>query len=442
MPIGRLEADGFDWDDLQPEDFENLFGEPQEMFENYLEGLTDDEDELAALDQQPVDPLKTASLGQTHTAISSGNRGGLTAPHWSYDDTGFHCYVFLRGGKAAVNNAVSILSKGGLESDKFGKATRRAADGEMYDWYIRVYQRKGNKLLRPSPALIKQLLGVDRTEPLPLVSSPEAESSPTEPSKDSVRALVKESGRLHAENSVLRSRLESANSKARKLDVERERIETHYEKILVDRNLRVCQLASQLAEAHEQAGSDSDNATRLADTQRQLDNYMATFDAENRELREKNKLERDNRDQVELNLLEREDRVNELQLLLDQYDGSRPDPAPRTGAPPPARLVYQDVLKTVFPRITFIGRSVEIMSNEGNWGGAVSILQELSVNPGAVKGKKVENTRGFVERYFQVPGRRDYGRIYFRPKKGAVEVLLSDKGDQKRDFRFLKRLGG
>lgn len=89
------------------------------------------------------------------------------------------------------------------------------------------------------------------------------------------------------------------------------------------------------------------------------------------------------------------------------------------------------------PRIRWMGDSLDVLDQLRTLDRVAHVLQQLSRNPGDVKGTRIERARGWRERHYNT-GDSDDGRLYYRVEHDIVEVLVSLKHDQQRDLTRLR----
>lgn len=182
---------------------------------------------------------------------------------------------------------------------------------------------------------------------------------------------------------------------------------------------------TQLQVENERLKAEMDNVKQDAKENRSL---AEVIDEEKQELlKEKNDLqEKLNSQQAQLlRLQEQYSQVME-ELERAQYTGS-------SGK----RRNFRDDLNIIFgslvPSIKFLRDSVDTLAELDSYEHVLSELYRLAHQLGNVKGEKCERAKQWKE----LRPLSD-SRLYYRDRKGKVDVLLSHKHDQERDLKYLQ----
>lgn len=72
-----------------------------------------------------------------------------------YDAYGFYAYVMMNGDEQAVDDVIRVMQQKGLKCPLKGKSQRRASNGLLYDWYIRVFDSDNKK---PKKEVVEPIL--------------------------------------------------------------------------------------------------------------------------------------------------------------------------------------------------------------------------------------------------------------------------------------------
>jgi hypothetical protein len=99
-----------------------------------------------------------------------------------------------------------------------------------------------------------------------------------------------------------------------------------------------------------------------------------------------------------------------------------------------------ELIDALLPNIDFLRDSREVLRDRLNTRRpALTVLRDLSIRPGLIKGTRVQAAGGWLERHFTT-GDGSNGRIYYRYSGERCSVVLSFKADQAADIRYLQTL--
>ena len=95
-----------------------------------------------------------------------------------------------------------------------------------------------------------------------------------------------------------------------------------------------------------------------------------------------------------------------------------------------------DVAEVLLPEVEFLRDSRKVILRElSSFRPVFAELHQIAANP-ELKGTAVEGASGWRERHFST-GLKDDGRLYYKRQDGKWVVLVSFKGEQKQDVRWL-----
>ena len=367
---------------------------------------------------------------------------GAGGDWWHLDLSGYYPYVMMEPGEPILGLAANALSTAGFEVSRAGVSFRAADNGRHYPFFISLEPDPEQSLTRL--AVAQALASVRPTrrndgDPPPLDARGDAATWRLR-AIEAERTLARVEDELGAARQRLDETLAASHRTQQSLKDEiallRAAIEAYRVQLDTLERGRVT-VAEDMAALGQMLREEPRPSTERDAQLRQLEADLETAlqswqEALNRA------------DQAQSRFTDFENRIAVLEHELSQArEGAdaldiRP-PVPSSGL----RSRVDDLqvtLRGLLPDLRFQFGSVDFMATEVfDWRDLFDDLHTLQNRPGTLAAKKVQSTDGWLERHFNT-GRSNDGRLYFRHRNGACEVLVSDKHAQPRDIERLKRI--
>ena len=449
------EGGEFDWDDLLPEDYEEMYSGPE-----------NDEIERQYLAFEEKDYYESEMESEKESL------------RWYFDDASYYSYILFDGDVGRLRQLVADLPAHGIGVSTYGRSFKRSITGQQYNWFIRVHVYKTRER-RPSRddvfAAVSGVLGgqimIERSDVETTLTTLQKRvntaTGAIASTNDRIDKLTKEKasalaelrtarqetatekqhretdiagyeGRIRELRSELDDRYEWQNyysKSVRKIQADLERryreLETTKQELVEAED--VAAIAEKLTEIQSEEQADKDNNIRFLRNQiTDLETQAHKLATELETVRTQLQTERANSEAIHGELALRTSELNRLERKQERAQG---------GLPTTEAVVFEKLFETAFPGITLMERSVSLMINEVEWSGARRYLWMLSENPLELRGKGVKTVGGFFEAHFTIKEHGSLGRLYWShgAGDGKTVVLVSQKKDQVSDIDYLRR---
>lgn len=357
-----------------------------------------------------------------------------------YDADGYYAYVLARRtpipfGEQEAAHLQKALHAAGIEVSKSAASFQPASDGVQYDWYLRVRTRSGEK--PPSSTVQRTLASFVGPDARP---NTDARVLQLERSLAQAReALADAEERVEA----VQREVESARTAERRAHGTIEEIRAHSERArlraIETEALLVERLASAVAVRRSEVDDDLESLIshlkgalneqrslaqelKLAAERKakELEEYVAVFDAENRRLTAA---------------------LDEARADVGRLRSSLAAPN-RAIDPSSSKASLKRLVEALLPHVRFHGPSFDILHKElQDPIPALSLLGEIQASGAHRKEKAVVSAQPWRRVRFRT-GTSDDGRLYFARNRTTahLEVIVSRKGQQQEDIAFLRTI--
>ena len=404
----------------------------------------------------------------------------LTQDHFHYDDSGYYGYILFSGTNAELRDLLKALGRGekphGFGWHRWGRSFRPANNKVVYDYYIRLRGKTGNK---PSREMVDEFLKAA----LPPRESLRGEKEQIEPTPDraekteTTQATIAShistetppwahellsrvdtiDSRLDANLPILRERLPLLNDSLTDLrntfDPIRESIsrvsadlaqarlaEEQVKQLLSEKETEVEALSQELDrlknQPHEQANFPKDSRIELLQNQhdkdiktaqRKIDNLKAEL-ADEQKAKKTLISERDywmNQEAERSKALKQAESESDISEELESVSDEN------------ARFEnsLDQILDVVFPELELVHDSPNLIHDAPQMQ-LLKVLRKIVIDRD-IRAKNVKKTKDWYEQHLS-----KRWRIYFCNEQsllnGKVTVMVSTKNKQERDFDWLR----
>jgi hypothetical protein len=411
---------------------------------------------------------------------------------WHLDYSGRLKYVLINGDEEFLEIMLDGLAEFGWPIDRYAKSFRKANDGQLYDWFLRVPKAphgypgeddvaiivmRGvltNHLMQSDDesaeaaktlAEVRQRILLYSSKQQQVVAQMEetqqkleaqkSEQSSVVKSRDLIiknqaaemRALDVQLTRATRTGEAHESAIENMEARGTELSQELLRAVDAYKKLLNENT----ELRYKLQEGEEEGQSNSSDIEErfgeLAEARTRADVQAEEALALHQEsLLDKNIAE-ERVLALEAELNARKSDLDAAQLLLDEYASDSRLPEASTLSTSPSGLddfqqKTEAVLLSLAPRVNFARDSLAcLFSFIPNWAPVIDAVKSLQSGDSLTKAKRFNVGPGWYEIHFRT-GRANDGRLYYRKRGGEdkVDVLVSIKRRQERDKNYLQGL--
>jgi hypothetical protein len=422
------------------EDIENL----SKQFDSLIaQGMTKDQAWQIIVGEEENSPTSEEAVKE---GVAKGH--GAAPFAWYYDDSAYYSYVLLNAEDAQLDAVKNALREKKL--CQFGGRSYRPADnGAKFRWFIRIRATPSQELDRN--ALREQVASVLSALPgsaVYVAPSPTEHEKPTTEQSRAAEALRKqlEEAKLHLDQSL--QEIENLKTKALHLQSTTDQYKQLLTAARSEADAINAGAKELLIRVTNEEGQSGEPIAMLKGVIENLRTQLESKTAENvaleaiwQEVEEKRASLEESLARVAREKEEQKATILELQRISTQARNMEPKP---TDTPIRKENHDEDVVKRVlagaFPNITFLPGSIDVLFKE--FSDPKSTLKKLSrLANNAADLKVTENVKcapGWRECHCST-GRDDAGRLYFLKSSKASKyfVLISHKGLQKRDFRFL-----
>jgi len=374
---------------------------------------------------------------------------------WHYDDAGFYGYVMVDGGPSELEAATLALRRQGLVIMMTGRSFRSANNRKRYDWYVRVGQKQGVRLVKPArQAIFLALQPPGVTEPpddMVLILERRLEAQAAE-----IQALRAEKAKVEADAQQARgavARLSNDYALLQRqyfsLNAQRQAEQDELEMRLAEMDGQLAALSARLknASTHDEAAllvlaeADYQQAKLAYERERQqLESQMVTIDGWGREMEDL----RQRLIQAENTGVMANSKTEELQAALDQVRHEAADlrgQLASTGDVVPEEGELARWLGALLPNVRLVRGCESILLHEfADPIHAIKVLGQMQSQPGKLNGERVEGAKPWRE--LRVSTGQDHtGRIYYaKSNADGYVALISSKHEQDRgDIDYMKR---
>jgi hypothetical protein len=349
---------------------------------------------------------------------------------WVLEQGEYYRYLLLDLTDAHLQHAAASLAEAGFDISRHGVAFSPALDGRHFRSFIRLEPSSNTpEVERARIAIAFQSFSMS----VPETAENESHNSPPDVVNirsrwlEAERSLAKLEEELALKRRMMTATIASARAQQQSLETElallRGAFEAQRERLVtMEQTLNTMRLKNPSA-------LDSNTSLTIVQLQHDLDMALEEWgrasDAIKSEQRER-----------EAYATENSKLAAEIERLSASPQNSNAIPRSRSSR---SRADLVVVITTLMPRLRLVRGSEDFLVHEASdWGQILGVLSQLQADPSSVPSKRVKATKGWLERHFNT-GRGDIGRVYWRDQDRHLEVLISDKGSQQRDFDWMKR---
>lgn len=348
---------------------------------------------------------------------------------WSLEQSDYYRYLHIDLVQASLDRAAAALAKNGCAVSRHGEAFATATDGRQYRSFIRleptdtpleVEQARIALLLRPFDGQACTQIASDEGSNAPRVSDLLVRV------RDAEQLLARAEENLALRRIATAQALDAADAQKGNLIAElgfvRAALTAQRERLAT----MEMSLGRMQAEIPAIEAADVEAVSRLqTDLTTAMDEWAKAAEA----------IESERRDR-EVFAARNAELEAELRRLLAVATTSEPPLRPsRSGR---IREDLSAVVGALMPRLRLVRGSLDFLANEvPDWKPILGVLSQLQHEPGMVKSKRVQSSGKWLERHFST-GRADIGRVYWCAREQGLDVLVSDKAAQQRDFAWMK----
>lgn len=331
-----------------------------------------------------------------------------------YDGSGYYAYLMLNGDRQYLEEVINLLPDRRLQCLHSGRSHRIAGDGRQYLWFIRVANAYGG---RPNENHIRDFAGDIRLNIL------EKQRQEAAAIKQRAETLASEKAKVETRLEQLRAHLETIQAQSEKT---RTNLETTREQLQIIRDERHNQLDLLTEESGRlQLENDSylQEIRALSSEVNDLTQLLEMSDEETKNLEQKLQIFTSEKQmlQAQISQLEQEKTYLQLQTDAENYTST---------------TQLSHILEYAYPHITFLQGSDVVLDNLSDPQSLLRKISAIVIHKQSGR-NRVKAADGWWEETYST-GHSNDGRLYFACPQDQYHLLISVKGSQKEDVKYLQ----